>query len=189
MKLFYTLLLSLAGLLISTHSVAQGSLAALDAKNGFKGAVFGSHITKYNNLSPLAIPLYTNQPLVEMFDKNLYSAMKAYARNPMNDRIGDLKISELTYYFFKERLSRIDFEIDDKDGEELIQLYNSLYGKPIMYNKTHKTYVWKGKKVSLSMSFSKANNDNISFWFVRYISAPVLVTRVNAVNKSRANSL
>ena len=189
MKLLYTLLLLLAGLLISSHSVAQGSLAALDAKNGFQGAVFGSHITKHPNLDKLAIPLSTNQPLVELFDKDLYLRMAAYARNPPNGKIGDLRIREITYYFLKERLSRVDFEMSDDNGNELLKLYNNLYGKPIVYNKPYKTYVWKGNKVSLSMSFSYAYNDNLPFWFIRYISVPALSASKGNINKARANDL
>jgi len=213
MKLLYTLLLLLTGILISSHSVAQGSLAALDAKNGFKGFVFGSSIDNYKSLT---CDVATISKYDEEFDSKYDWYVDDLKPCKTNDRtlsIGDLKINTLVYHFFNKRLMRVDFSMKGPVGKELLQLYKSLYGNPKVINGKSGfgsniiTYSWRGKKVSLNVTYCanpyqgstviSGSNTTVPSWCrVVYLSLPMLsemkgvgAKKNNQMNKSRANDL
>lgn len=214
MNHFLTFLFLLAGLIVSSQSVAQGSLAALDSKNGFKGYQFGSSLDKCKGLSydGAMISKYD-----ESFDRkrdwylNLED-LKTYETKDKSTAIGDLKIDSPTYYFHNNKLMRVDFSAGGYEGKSLVQLYKSLYGNPKITN--DKTwlgtaiaiYTWRGNKVNLTVTYcakpyqgSKVVNNakTISPWYqVVYLSLPMLAElqtnnnrATHQLNRNRANDL
>ena len=207
MKLFYTLLLLLAGLLISSHSVAQGSVAALDAKNGFKGYAFGSSIDKFKGKSAESgtVSEY-DESFNEKFDWYLNSKyLKPYELKEKVASIGDLHISPPTYYFFNGKLMRIDYFAESYEGNEIVKMYKSLYGTPAITNDktcfgTSTTiYTWRGNKVNLRVTHCAnpyqgstviSGSKPISPWYrVAYLGLPMLseMKSINTKAKSRLN--
>jgi hypothetical protein len=212
MKHFFLFLL--AGLLVYFHSVAQGSLAALDSKYGFKGYRFGSSLDKCTGLvyDGAMISKYD-----ESFDRkrdwylNLED-LKTYQTTENNTTIGDLKVGSPTYYFHNNKLMRIDFSAESYAGKSLVQLYKSLYGDPkTTYDKTWLgtgivIYTWRGNKVNLTVTYCEkpyqggavvANTKPVSPWYqVVYLSLPMLAEMqannkkaTHQLNKTRANDL
>ena len=215
MKLLYTLLLLLAGLLISSHSIAQGSLAALDNKNGFKGHTFGSSISNFRGLSVddnRSVSEY-DESFNAKYDWYLDSKdLKPFEFKGKVISIGDLRISSPTYYFFDNRLMRIDYFAKDYEGKELVKLYKSLYGNPEVVNgKTIfgtgiVTYIWRGNKVNLYVTHCanpyqgstviSGSKPNLPWFKMSYLSLPMLAEMKNVntkgknrLIKSRSNDL
>lgn len=205
MKYPYILLLLLISLLISSYSSAQGSLATLDAKNGFKGYTFGSNLEKYKDLS--------HSPRMSKYDESFskkydyyVSKLDCYSTHKPGANIGDLEISTPLFFFFKNKLTRIDFFTSNPDGKELIKLYKSLYGNPkTVYGKTSfgsktVTYSWSGIKVNLTIIYCAdpyPHDSTISSWYrVVYLSKSIFDEIQNnelnikkQSNKARANDL
>jgi hypothetical protein len=212
MKNFFLFLL--AGFVAHVQSVAQGSVAALDSKNGFKGYQFGSSLNKCKGLvyDGAMISKYD-----ESFDRkrdwylNLED-LKTYQAKDKNTAVGDLKIGSPTYYFHNNKLMRVDFSAGSYEGRSLVQLYKSLYGNPKITN--DKTwlgtgiviYTWRGNKVNLTVTYcaepyqgsTVVNNAKpISSWYqVVYLSLPMLVElqannnkATHQLNRTRANDL
>lgn len=149
MKYLYTLLLVLAGLLISSYSVAQGSLATLDAKNGFRDVKFGAPAEAFPGMEhslTLDDYEYHNRPS----DKLL---------------LGDIPIKEIGYDFNKNRLVRVHIILDAKkvDKDEVLKSLSFAYGGP---NYTvGREIIWEGKKVILSLVDS-GYNDYYNIYFI-----------------------
>lgn len=135
MKHFYTLLFLLVSLTVSYQSVAQGSLAALDAKNGFRDVKFGASIKSYPGMT-----------LAE--DDYPLATTKTYVRKADKLRIGDVKISTIFYRFFKGHLSDVSFILNGKkESDELLKAFEYLYGPHQTENnwtkwETGKILVW-----------------------------------------------
>lgn len=214
MKHFLLFLFLLASLVAPYQSVAQGSVAALDAKNGFKGYLFGSSLNRYTGLEydGAMISKYD-----ESFDRKLdwylnLEDLKTYQTKDKSASIGDLKISSPTYYFHNNKLTRIDFFAESYEGKSLVQLYKSLYGNPKVTNgKTWLDtaiiiYTWRGNKVNLTVTYCAkphqgstviTNAKPVALWYrVVYVSLPMLAEMQSDSNKankqtnrSRANDL
>lgn len=135
MNHLYALLFILVNLAVGYKSVAQGSLAALDAKNGFRDVKFGASIKNYPGMT-LADG---NYPL---------STTKTYIRKTDKLKIGDVRINPISYRFFKGRLSDVEFTFSGKEeANELLKAFEFLYGPHQMQNnwikwETDKILVW-----------------------------------------------
>ena len=112
MKNLCALLLLLTGLLISSHSVAQGSLAALNAKNGFRDAKLGMPVTQLKGI----VRVY------KVGNSSLY-------RRP-NDKksIGDIPLKDIRYMFYKGKLQEVTVSFDEKYTGEINQTLTTSYG-------------------------------------------------------------
>ena len=142
MKLFYTLLLSLAGLLISSHSIAQGSLAALDAKNGFKDAKLGTARTQFKGLVP-----YKGDKLGSM------------VRPSDVKRIGDIPLKYIKYNFYKGKLASILVIADISYKDAIISTLKVGYGPGVESVGCYRA--WKGNKVVMTLPFVLVPDDSI----------------------------
>ena len=200
MKHVIIFLFLLASLVAPYQSVAQGSVAALDAKNGFKGYLFGSSLAQCRGLvyDGAMISKYD-----ESFDRNLdwylnLEDLKTYEPTDKSTAIGDLQISTPTYYFHNGRLMRIDFSAESYQGKALVQLYKSLYGNPKTTNS--KTWLgsdivistWRGNKVNLIVTYCAnpyQGNDikQVSPWYrIVYVSLPLLSQMQSNKNKTKS---
>lgn len=202
MKINY---ISVVILIIFPYILYAQNMSKLDEKNGFKNFIFGSDVKSYKNLTyDGSLFSKYNQEFTKKFDGYIDFDLKAYHIEDENAKIGDLSIGRPTYYFFNSKPLRVDFYLDNWQGKEMLQLYNSLYGNPrIVYEKNVvgadvTTYLWQGNKVSLSLSFCKnpyqgsvssSNNTKPPQYFVRYLSIPLLAQKksTNIRNKIKAN--
>jgi hypothetical protein len=137
MKYFYTLLLLLSGLLISSHSVAQGSLAALDGKNGFRDAKLGMSLSQFRGMV--------------RFRKA--ENMSFYRRASDKMVLGDIPLKEISYTFYKGKLESISIEFPQKYLNEVIETLKMAYGEGGKDPSKYQAYynVWKSKLVILDV--------------------------------------
>ena len=151
MKLFYTLLLSLAGLLISSHSIAQGSLAALDAKNGFRDAKLGMKLSQFKGMY-------------------IYKADKAgdYVRNTDKKMIGDIPLKQIKYRFHKGILYGIFITADFNYGDDLVSVLESSYGKS--KEDKYKNKYWKTSQIEMRLCPTIFSEDDMDGMTIQIIS-------------------
>jgi len=140
MKLFYTLLLLLVGLLTSSPSVAQGSLAALDTKNGFKDAKFG-------------MPLSAFKGMVLQKNHNPFStsSTKICRRPTYENKVGNIKLDYVEYEFTDDVLYVIVFTVKGMANcKNVLKAIQSAYGPGEVWP-TKMGMSWKGKEVYLNL--------------------------------------
>jgi len=144
MKLAYTfntLLLTLLLLTQACHSQntksdqEQGSLAALDEKNGFQDAKFGMPLSAFSGMIP---------------DENNESGYSHQTYTRLSDKkmLGEIPLSLVEYTFYKDRLISIQFRAE---GEE--NSYNVLQALRTAYGPGKETIlgpVWEGKNVLMN---------------------------------------
>ena len=154
MKLFYTLLLSLTGLLLSSHSVAQGSLAALDAKNGFKDAKLGTALTQFKGIVP-----YKGDKLGSM------------VRPSDAKRIGDIPLKYIKYNFYKGKLASILVMVDIDYKDEILATLTNAYGRGIESIGCFRA--WKTQKVDMELLPTLVSDDGIEGALIRIKSVAI----------------
>lgn len=135
MKYYYILLLLLAGLLLSSHSMAQGSLAALDAKNGFRDAKFGMTRAQLKGMV-----LYKGDDFGN------------YIRPADRKMIGDIPLRTIRYRFHKGVLYSLFIVIDSRYKDQILETFRIAYGPGRNSPKLAGFQNWKGKKIELSIS-------------------------------------
>ncbi|WP_299821097.1 hypothetical protein [uncultured Pontibacter sp.] len=146
--------------LMSIVNVYGQNLSKLDEKNGFKNFKLGSLKSNYPNLVYYGFILSElDDNYSKEYDGYLDHSLKSYVKRNDDVKIGDIEISEPTYYFFNNKLLRIDFTLLNSNGKELLKLYTSLYGSPVVKKERNSlgaeitNYVWKGKRVNLIMTY------------------------------------
>lgn len=138
MNYLYTLLLVLASLLMSSHSVAQGSLASLDTKNGFRDAKIGMPISAFKGM----ILIKEDHP-----DKN--PVFTRYIRPSDKLMLGDIPLKTILYTFLDKRLHSIWVPVCSiNDNQKILAIFTTAYGKWDKLS-TPKHYSWFGKNVTL----------------------------------------
>lgn len=150
MKHFYTLLLLLLGLTVSYQSVAQGSLAALDAKNGFKDAKFGMSISAFKGLT--------------LDEDEMNSEQRKYYRGPTyNNVLGNTKLKYIQYSFYKGRLDKIVFVVKGNTAcYNVLKAVQVAYGPGIEGKVIDGELNWKGNLVYLRLTPMK--DDGVDYY-------------------------
>ncbi|MBC6992403.1 MULTISPECIES: hypothetical protein [Hymenobacter] len=114
---------------------ATASVQALDRKNGFGDATFGADISTFRNLRP------------ESADAE--SETQYYSRTTDNLRIGNLKLTGISYGFYKNKLCYIQLRaMGDENCKAIHDLLTSQYG-PGKQPKQTKNEWWHGKQVTM----------------------------------------
>jgi hypothetical protein len=131
------------------HEAQAGTIAYLDARNGFRDATFGA--------SSESIP-----DLV-LLNEDAARHMKTFTR-PSDDRsLGNVPLRKIEYTFFNDQLCevtlrwRIQYPNNDfsvPPTTTLPAFCATLYGKPTKYsvNKSGDFYAWHGKKASITIT-------------------------------------
>jgi hypothetical protein len=133
--LYPTLACSQSTLEIPAPPVKMGSLAYLDARNGFRDVTFGDAITKYP----------------DMVKDSTSGALTCY-RRPTDDLVvGEGTLASIHYCFYKARLSHVLLKATDHSNTKaVLQTLQHAYGAGIQPNPYMENYVWMGDKVWLS---------------------------------------
>ena len=134
MKSFYTLLLSLAGLLLSSHSVAQGSLAALEMKKGFRDAKIGMPLSAFEDMR-----IVKDSPS---------KSEQVYYRLTDVMSIETLPLANLLYFFKEGRLIKVRITfLDGVSPISIAEILTRYYGK--CHNDDGYSKFWVAKSLSL----------------------------------------
>ena len=141
MKHCLSFLLVWAGLSFAPYfSNAQGSLVDLDAKNGFRDAVFGSLFSSFKGMSSVDPP-------------NEKSDWRHFERKSDTKMLGDIPLDYITYLFYKGYLYQVGMQTKGHFNE-IFDTITQAYGK---HTETHTLpdekdyiwYYWKGAKAKV----------------------------------------
>ncbi|MDQ2794651.1 MAG: hypothetical protein M3Y12_11700 [Bacteroidota bacterium] len=116
----------------------------IDLKNGFRTYHFGDQFAAFTDLK---------------FDFDIASlGLAYYSKKPgkENLKIGEVKLKELTYCFYKKKLYSVNFSTTDPGGaDKLLASLTDLYGKPTKKAAPEgAVYEWHGQQAAAS--FKKA---------------------------------
>lgn len=117
---------------LSAGEIAPGSLAYLDAKNGFRELHFGD-------------PPKKDMILVESFGEE-----KVYKRSRENLIIGAAKVENIVYLFYKNRLSSVIIWTKGIiNSSAMLEVLREAYGAGFQSNQYLEHILWSGSKVNL----------------------------------------
>ena len=125
-------------------SFAQGSLADLDAKNGFRNVKLGAFRSSFQDL------ISTDA------DPNEKSDWKNYERRSDDKTLGDIPLDYISYKFYKDYLIQISLQ-SKGHFKELFETITQAYGehseikKNIYNNFEYISYYWKGTNVTIRL--------------------------------------
>jgi hypothetical protein len=115
------------------------SIAALDEKNGFRGAKFGTPLSAFKNLRLLEDGYW-----------------KFFSRTDESPTFGGGTLTEVGYGFYKEELGAVIVKASGPNCDLVLEGLKALYGPPVQPDRTVKNFVWDGQKVSLSFDSSQS---------------------------------
>jgi hypothetical protein len=140
-------------LLLVFHVGMAQTVAALDAKNGFRTYKFGMSASRIPNLIKLKQDPYENRYIVK------------YKKRDENLLVGPYRLTGIVYEFYKDKLMCITLATDFTSANGMLELLQKLYGKPTyVMEATGKngndtgTRDWSGKKVHLRVLDYPAGN-------------------------------
>lgn len=113
----------------------QGTLDALDEKNGFQDAKFGMPLSSFDGM----IPDENNEP---------DNSHKTYTRLSDKRMLGEIPLSLVEYTFYKDRLISIQFRAEGKEN-----IYNTLQALHAAYGPGKETVfgpIWEGQNVLMN---------------------------------------
>jgi hypothetical protein len=126
---------------------SPGSLAYLDARNGFRDLKFGD-------------PPLQGMRLVED-----HGDMKYYTQPSDDLTIGNAKIKEISYGFYKGRLSTVLLQTDGLiNSRALLEVLRQAYGSGSRPNRFMDRYLWDGSRVLLYYDEKPISNDAIALF-------------------------
>ena len=125
----------------------QGSLAALDEKNGFQDAEFGMPLAAFHGL----VPDEYNKP--DDYFKN-------YTVSSGKKMLGEIPLSLIEYTFYKGRLIAIEFRAEGKENSSyVLQALRAAYGPG---QESSIGSMWEGENVRMySMAYQETNTYSI----------------------------
>ena len=109
------------------------SIAALDAKNGFRGAKFGTPLSEFKNLTLLEDGYW-----------------RFFKRTDESMSFGGGQLLQVGYGFYKEELGAVILKATADNCDAVFEGLKASFGPPARPDPTLKNYVWDGQKVSLS---------------------------------------
>ncbi|MBT2558973.1 hypothetical protein J7E24_14355 [Hymenobacter sp. ISL-91] len=142
-KIFHVIFSAL--LLFVVFACDAQSVAALDAKYGFRQYKFGLSSSMIAGLVKLKKDPYDNKYIVK------------YQKKDEDLMVGPYKLKNITYEFYKDKLMHIQLEADMVNSNGILELLQRLYGHPTQVLDGTKTKSdtngreWFGKKVELSV--------------------------------------
>jgi hypothetical protein len=143
MRILFLLIIMITGTIGYSQSGKE-----LDRRNGFKDIKLLSEITSYPNLG---------------FSKNIKDKPKHAIYKPTNGqykKIGDVSISKLNVYTYRELIYKIEVVVD-KD-EQLFRSLEKAFGK-INSSIASKNSFWEGSKVKLGYSVEGSKKVKLTY--------------------------
>jgi len=132
----------------------------VDETNDFRGVVFAESIAKYS---------FFNK-------KSSNDYVSVYTRQNDKLLIGDIKIRDIEYTFFKDKFYRVGFYVQNRDGFiALLDVLRLKYGKEDnrTIRKAYYSAGWNGKKISIIMSqLYESDNITENNYYVDYSYIP-----------------
>ena len=114
----------------------QGTIAALDAKNGFRDATFGDSISQYTGM-------IQTKDSKELFPDD---PTKVYFKKEDKLRLGDADLRDISYFFDQGRLTEVQVWIDGTyDSNKVLEALKYAYGPPTEVKGNWSS--WTSKKV------------------------------------------
>lgn len=150
-----TVLLTTVFILLCMAAFGQ-NLKALDDKYGFREAKFEMPVSSFKNLE------FSSR------DDNIYET--TYRVKNADLTIGDYKLEEIEYTFYKNKLMNISITINNNlyNQEGILKVLEVAYGKGVFESGAmfEKNYFWDGAKVSMYylMADKFGGNAHLDFW-------------------------
>jgi hypothetical protein len=124
-----------------------GSLAYLDAHNGFRDLTFGE------------------PPTPRMVLTNEVGAKQYYTRLDEDLSLGDAQLEQLIYGFYKERLQTVILQTKGAaNSRACLEALQHLYGLGAQPDPSRLRYTWRGSQVSVSYQEDGRTHD-AEIWF------------------------
>lgn len=122
------------------------NIKALDAKYGFRDAIFETPKTAFKNLVDA--------------DKNWFTSSKE------NLTLGNYKLYEVGYKFYKGQLQMIQIRTKGLvNSAGVLKIFQTAYGLGYQEKKYIEKYVWKGEKVQMIYDQNSITHDaTITIW-------------------------
>lgn len=132
-------------ILITTTGFGQ-NVKALDAKYGFREAIFETPKSAFKNL-------------VES-EKNIFTSTTE------NLNLGNYKLFEVAYKFYKGQLEMIMIKTKGLvNSKGVLKIFQTAYGMGYQEKKYVEKYLWRGEKVQLIYEQNSITHDaNITLW-------------------------
>jgi hypothetical protein len=128
---------------IPSPPVPMGSLAYLDARNGFRAAQFGAPRSSFTGL--------------ELVEKG---EVIFYQRKNENLQIGEGQAKAITYGFYQDRLLVINIEtVGMSNSQAVLLVFQQAYGPGAQDNKYLQQYHWLGQKVFVTYKENSATHN------------------------------
>lgn len=163
---FPALLCAQSTLEVSSPPVPMGSLAYLDARNGFRDATLGSPFSSFKDLQ---------------FQEE-GSGMKWYRRPSDNLTMGEATLTGIFYGFYNDHLIHITLKTDGLgNNRAVLATLEAAYGTPLKPNQFLEKYFWIGKQVGLTYEENMVTKGSTVIFMNHELSA-----QKNAADKERA---
>ena len=141
-----SLLHAQATLEVPSPPVPMGSIAYLDARNGFRDVTFGSSVSKY--------------PGMVLVERD--GDMKVYKRPKDDLTLGEGRLQSILYFFYKDQLSEVMLEtVGLVNSRAALAVLSHAYGPGGQANQFLETYVWPGQRVGLLYDENPITKDAI----------------------------
>ena len=133
---------------------------------GFRNFKLGSNISENSDLIPYPNEDYYYNDSIKVF---------AYVKKNENLNIGDLRVNNIEYVYYANKLSRIHINFKRADAYLYKAILDSLYGESVFEkNKGYGLNTWENDSVRLFLSISDTLSETPHFSnFIHYISIPV----------------
>lgn len=120
-------------------SAPKGTIAALDAKNGFREVTFGTKI----KLGKEWVKLEESKGLTIV------------TRTSDRKELGKAKLEGIAYGLFDEKVIIITILAKGDNASAVLDALKAAYGEPEQPNEFIKDYIWRGSQVVLSYSLNE----------------------------------
>jgi hypothetical protein len=122
-----------------TNASVKPSIAALDERNGFRGAKFGTPLSEIKNL--------------QLIEDGYW---KFFRKTDESPTFGGGQLTEVGYGFYKDELGAVIVKASGPNCDLVFEGLKASYGPPAQPDRTVKNYVWDGQRVSLSFDSSQS---------------------------------
>ncbi|UOQ78543.1 hypothetical protein MUN84_08325 [Hymenobacter sp. 5516J-16] len=156
-------------------TLAQGSIAKLDEKNGFKDAKLESNVSSFGHL-------------VDEYCGSSEAGVKCYTRTTDVLKVGTASLDKIQYTFYKDALAVITVTV--KGRENIISFSETLYAA---YGTGKRPYEgvneaeWNGERVKMSAEVKKEEGSKEPVLTLTIVSKPQIArSKMDRVENRKA---
>lgn len=160
----------IAAIMICFYHVSIGQdISKLDAKNGFRDAIFGTNVTEFKNLVKVD----------EAGDKVYYK------RTTDDLKLGDYQLKNISYGFYKNKLYCVMISIEGySNSRGVLGILQAAYGKGSQDNEYIEEYVWFGSVVYMDYDENSITKNSHVFITNNEISDLIQADKEKAANEA-----